>query len=43
MERSSFRARVGIFPFIDNMIKVLFPICTSTWRVKTMFPAKEKV
>ena len=21
------------FPFINNMIKVLFPICTLTWRV----------
>ena len=26
-------AKVGIFPFINNMIKVFFPVCTLIWRV----------
>ena len=33
MKRCLFPARVGILAFIVNMIKVLFPICTLTWRV----------
>ena len=33
MKKSLFLIRVGIFSFIVNMIKVLFPISTLTWRV----------
>ena len=33
MERCLFPARVGISPLINNMIKVLFPICTLIWCV----------
>ena len=29
-----FPARVGIFSFVNKMIKVLFIVCTLTWRVK---------
>ena len=31
------------FSFIDISIEVLFRISTLNWRVKFMFPAKEKV
>ena len=31
------------FSFMDNLNKVLFPICTLNWRVNIMFPSKEKV
>ena len=34
MERCLFpAARVGIFVFVVNMIKILFTICSLTWRV----------
>ena len=33
MEKYSFPAGVGISPFIVIVIKVLFPLCTLTWRV----------
>ena len=32
-EECLFPAKVGIFSFVNTMIKVLFPICTSIWRV----------
>ena len=32
-ESSLFPARVGIFLFIGNIIRVLFPICTLNWRL----------
>ena len=31
------------FSFVNNMITVLFPICTLNWPVTIMFTAKEKV
>ena len=31
------------FPFVDNMIRVLFPICTLNWHVNIFFHAKENV
>ena len=34
-ENCLFPARVGIFPFINNMIKVLFPNYTLIWRVNS--------
>ena len=30
------------FPFIDNMIKVLFPICTLIWRVNNYVSSQGK-
>ena len=33
MEQCLLPARVGILPFIVNMIKVLLPVCTLTWPV----------
>ena len=30
------------FPFIDNMIKLLFPICTLIWRVNNYVSRQEK-
>ena len=38
-----FPARVGIFSFVNNMIKVLFPICTLIWRVKNYVSRQGKV
>ena len=38
-----FAAKVGIFPILDNMIKVLFPICTLIWRVNNNFFRRGKV
>ena len=38
-----FPAKVGIFTFIDNMIKVLFPICTLIWHVNNYVSGQEKV
>ena len=35
MERCLFPASVGIFTFVVNMMKVLFPICTLIWGVST--------
>ena len=35
--------RFYIFPFIVFMIKVLFPICTLTWRVNIYVSAKKKI
>ena len=31
------------FPLINNMIKVLFPICTLIWRVNNYVSRQEKV
>ena len=31
------------YPFIDNMIKVLFPICTVIWRVNNYVSRQGKV
>ena len=31
------------YPFIDNMIKVLFPICTLIWRVNNYVPRQGNV
>ena len=36
-------AKVGIFSFINNMIKVLFPICTLNWRVNNYVSRQGKV
>ena len=33
-ERCLFPASVGIFPFIDYIIEVLFPLCTLIWHKK---------
>ena len=38
-----FPARVGIFSFINDMIKVLFPIYTLIWRVNIYVSHQEKV
>ena len=38
-----FPARVGIFSFVNNMIKVLFPICTLIWRVNNYVSRQGKV
>ena len=38
-----FPARVGIFDFDVLMNKVLFPICTLTWRVNNCVSLQEKV
>ena len=38
-----FPAKVGILPFIDNMIKVLIPICTLVWRVDNYVSRQGKV
>ena len=44
MDGEVFISRQGRhFPFIDNMIKVVFPICTLIWRVNIYVSAKEKV
>ena len=41
--RVFFQAKVGIFPFIDNRIKLLFPICTLIWRVNNYVSRRGKV
>ena len=41
--KSLFPARVGIFSFVNNMIKVLFPICTLIWRVNNYVSRQGKV
>ena len=39
-----FPARVGIFSFLkNNMIKVLFPLCTLIWRVNNYVSRQGKV
>ena len=38
-----FPARVGISPMINNMIEVLFPICTLIWRVNKYVSRQGKV
>ena len=38
-----FPARVGISPLINNMIKVLFSICTLIWRVNNYVSRQGKV
>ena len=38
-----FPARVGIFSFVNNMIKVLFSICTLIWRVNNYVSRQGKV
>ena len=38
-----FPAKVGIFPFINFIIKVLFPICTLIWRVNSYVFRQGKV
>ena len=38
-----FPARVGISPLINNMTKVLFPICTLIWRVNNYVSRQGKV
>ena len=38
-----FPARVGIFSFINKIIKVLFPICTLIWRVNNYVYRQGKV
>ena len=43
MESCLFPARVGISPLINNMIKVLFPICTLIWRVNNYVSRQGKV
>ena len=43
MEECLFPARVGIFSFVNNMIKVLFPICTLIWRVNNYVSRQGKV
>ena len=43
MEECLFPARVGIFSFVINMIKVLFPICTLIWRVNKYVSRQGKV
>ena len=42
MERCLFPDRVGISVFIVNMIKILFLICTLTWRVNNYFSRQGK-
>ena len=36
-------ARVGNIPFLDNMVKLLFPICTLIWRVSIYVSHQGKV
>ena len=43
MEECLFPNRVGIFSFVNNMIKVLFPICTLIWRVNNYVSRQGKV
>ena len=43
MEECFFPARVGIFSFVNNMIKVLFPICTLIWRVNNYVSRQGKL
>ena len=43
MEMCLFAARVGIFASVVNMIKVLFPNCTLTWRASNYVSCQEKV
>ena len=43
MEECLFPARVGIFSFVNNMIQVLFPICTLIWRVNNYISRQGKV
>ena len=31
------------YPFVDNMIKVIFPICTFIWRVNNYVTSQGKV
>ena len=38
-----FSARVGISPLINNLIEVLFPICTLIWRVNKYVSRQGKV
>ena len=38
-----FPAKFGIFPFMDNTIKVLFPICPLIWRVNNYVSRQAKV
>ena len=38
-----FPARVGIFPIIVSMLKVVLPICTFIWHAANFFPSKQKV
>ena len=35
--------KIGIFSFVNIMIKVLFPICTLIWRVNIYVSRQEKV
>ena len=41
--RVIFPAKIGIFSFIINMIKVLFPICTLIWSVNNYVSHQGKV
>ena len=43
MEECLFPARVGIFSFVNIKIKVLFPICTLSWRVNNYVSRQGKV
>ena len=43
MEECLFPARVGIFSFVNIMIKVFFPICTLIWRVNIYVSRQGKV
>ena len=43
MEECLFPASVGILSFVNNMIKVLFPICTLIWRVNKYVSRQGKV
>ena len=43
MEKCIFRPSVGILPFKDSLNKVLFPTCTSIWRVNNYGSRQGKV
>ena len=35
--------QVDLFPFIDKMIKIIFPICTLIWRVNNYVSRQGRV